>query len=630
MGLTPIVGGAACEDGAGVANTRDAVSPTHDSPAAIAHPLKGDGAQGSEIAQHASRPRIALELLSQALLVLAILVVTLRLWRADLAVPFNYWGDTLEQLAVAKNIADGGWIWFIDRLGAPFGLAVVAFPQNLTTTSVVLKLLSLFSKEPGWMLNVYWLLAVVGASVNAHLSLRVMGYRRASATALSTLYALLPYAFYRNVAHLPVVYPFIPVLAAFAVQVGANVSSALTTRWGKYVVVCAIAQAFDYVYNTFFAVFVLVTAASLAFLYHRSKLQAARALVVVAVLVCATGVNLAPSFVEWSRHGKPPNTGYKFLAEAEIYGLKLRQLLSPVQPSKLKLVHALAAAEQQFPNENENATTRLGSLLSIGLLAMIASCFFVQKLTAQVRSAAALALACFLLATVGGFGALFNMLVTPDIRAYNRIVVFIAFFLIVYMADLIDRWTPAPGQYRTIGGMRISPLAATCALGVAMIVGVADQGQAARPLVDRYGSDAASFWAERALVNEVERRHPEGGAVMQLPETIFPPDPGHERMLPYDQARPYLASSRLSWSWPSFSYRREAWYGALGDPKQPAFLNRLATSGFVGIWIDRWGYNAQDLASLEASLTTQLGAPIVGGVANRYAYFELSRSAFRQ
>jgi hypothetical protein len=118
--------------------------------------------------------------------------------------------------------------------------------------------------------------------------------------------------------------------------------------------------------------------------------------------------------------------------------------------------------------------------------------------------------------------------------------------------------------------------------------------------------------------------------VMQLPETVFPPDPGHERMLPYDQARPYLASSRLSWSWPSFSYRREAWYAALGDPKQPVFLNRLATSGFVGIWIDRWGYSAQDLASLEAALGAQLGAPIVGGVADRYAYFELTRSAFRQ
>ena len=57
------------------------------------------------------------------------------------------------QLAVAKNIVEGGWIWFVDRLGVPFGLAMVAFPQNLTTTSAFLKVLSIFSSEPGLLVN---------------------------------------------------------------------------------------------------------------------------------------------------------------------------------------------------------------------------------------------------------------------------------------------------------------------------------------------------------------------------------------------------------------------------------------------------------------------------------------------
>ncbi len=84
-------------------------------------------------------------LLFQAALTTLLLVVTLKLWRTDIRVPMYYWGDTLPQLAIAKSIADGGWIWFIDRLGAPFGFAMAAYPQNLTTTSIVLKGLSLFS-----------------------------------------------------------------------------------------------------------------------------------------------------------------------------------------------------------------------------------------------------------------------------------------------------------------------------------------------------------------------------------------------------------------------------------------------------------------------------------------------------
>jgi hypothetical protein len=143
-------------------------------------------------------------------------------------------------------------------------------------------------------------------------------------------------------------------------------------------------------------------------------------------------------------------------------------------------------------------------------------------------------------------------------------------------------------------------------------------------MVERYISDAASFREERALVAEIERRYPMGGAIMQLPETTFPPDGVRVNMLPYDHARAYLASTKLSWSWPSFSHRREAWYDLLGSPTDPAFLSRLVTSGFIGVWLDRFAYDQAELATLESTLTARLGPPLVGGLQQRYAYFDLS------
>src|SRR5262245_27166780 len=77
------------------------------------------------------------------------LVFILRLWKVDLRVPFNYWGDTLYFLSLTKSIADGGWIWMIPRLGAPFGLEIVAFPINITFSSLIMKLISFFTSEPG-------------------------------------------------------------------------------------------------------------------------------------------------------------------------------------------------------------------------------------------------------------------------------------------------------------------------------------------------------------------------------------------------------------------------------------------------------------------------------------------------
>ena len=569
-----------------------------------------------------ARLHLTRSLLFQAALTVLLLVVTLKLWRTDIRVPMYYWGDTLPQLAIAKSIADGGWIWFIDRLGAPFGFAMAAYPQNLTTTSIVLKSLSLFSKEPGFLLNVYWLSTIVAASVNAHLALRVLGYGRSSATVFATLYAFLPYAFYRNIAHVSLVFTFVPVLAAYAVQIAANTAASLRSRWGMYVVICAIAQAFDYIYYTFFGAFVFIVAGILAWSYHRSAKHARIAFALCAVLVVSATINLTPSLLEWSRDGKPANDFDKTAAQTEIYGLKLRQLLSPVQPSRLTSLQAFGEKEKQFPNENENRTTRLGVVLSIGFVVMLAQFLFSPRLAPQPRAAGALTLACVLLATVGGFGALFSFLVTPDIRAYNRIVVFIAFFAIVYLAHVVDTWCAQIDlRERKPWSSAVVPFA----MAFVLIVGVLDEGQAARPIVGRYAIDAATFHAERTLVRDIERRHPNGGAVMQLPEAIFTPDNGRVKMQPYDHARAYLASRTLSWSWPSYSSRRKSWYESLGNPADPGFLDRLATSGFVGVWIDRFGYEPSELAKLEGALTARLGPPLVGGLQQRYAYFDLSR-----
>ena len=563
---------------------------------------------------------IAPALLIQAGITLVCLVLTLQLWRADLRVPINYWGDTLIQLSAIKSIADGGWVWFIERLGAPFGLPLVAFPQNLTTSSLVIKALTVVSREPGMLLNMYWLAAVVLTALNAHVSLRTLTFRSLPCWVLATLFALLPYAFYRNTAHLSLIYPFVPIFSTFAIQLTTGTFHGFRTSWGKYVLVCAVAQGFDYIYYSFFTAFLLVVATILAAASGRSRSSVRSGLAVLLVLTCSAAANLAPSIVEWVTNGKPPQTTYKNAAEAEVYGLKIRQLLSPVQPSRIALVARFGEREQQFPNENENAHTRLGTVLSLGFLGLLGSLLFQQARVPVITAAGTLMLAVLMLATVGGFGALFNLLVAPDIRAYNRIAVYIAFFSAVFLARAFDatRW-----QIRLMSSRSLSVATAPLLL-ILGVLGVLDEGQAARPLVDRYDSDASDFYAERRMVGVIEARSPSRNAIMQLPETSFPPDGGLARMLTYDHARPFLSSSRTSWSWPAFSWKRHGWYDELGKPDDATFLTKLVLSGFTGIWVDRFGYAEHDVAQLEARFAASLGQPVVGGTQNRYAFFDLS------
>ena len=60
-------------------------------------------------------------------------------------------------------------------------------------------------------------------------------------------------------------------------------------------------------------------------------------------------------------------------------------------------------------------------------------------------------------------------------------------------------------------------------------------------------------------------------------------------------------------------------------PTEPAFLARLVLSGFVGVWLDRYGYDPAELGTLEDKLAASLGPPLVGGLAQRYAFYDLSR-----
>ena len=570
-------------------------------------------------------------LLVQALLTGLSAAVILRLWRANLIVPFNYWGDTVFELTLVKSIADGGWIWAIERLGAPFGLTIVAFPQNLTLSSIAMKAIAVFTPEPGLILNIFWLVTIAATSVVCHVGLRSLSISRASSLVLSTLYALLPYALYRNTAHISLTYIFVPIVAAYAVEILASAKlpkkPAHEGVWlsRMLVFVCAVSIGFDYIYNSFFACFFLVFAGAAGALHGRQWFPLQQALAVVALISFCAALNFSPSFFSWKKHGVPPNMEYKSIAEAEVYGLKIRHVMSPLTSISLKGKDSPTQAAN-FPLENENQFAKLGVVGAVGfLLALVHGLFGTRQPKGVLSwSAGVLTIVGTLLATIGGFGAIFNLLITPDIRAYNRIIVFLAFFAFVILglqldiarlkiSALLTRWNKRTWE---------RPIVATLAFCI-LFVGLFDQGKAAAPLVARYASDELQANEEREMVQRIERTLPQIRRVYQLPETVFPPDGGSEKMLTYDHGRPYLWSQQLSWSWPSFSDKRQIWASSIGKPLEDVFLTNLVTSGFDGLWLDRFGYNPADLLGVEAKLTGELGMPAAVSSTGRYVMFSM-------
>src|SRR5436305_2113807 len=93
-----------------------------------------------------------------ALLALVLVVWSLRLWKADLTVPFCYGGDGLWMQTWVKAVIEEGWYLHNSHLAAPFGMDMHDFPLSDSLFFLLLKLLALITHDSALTLNVFFLL----------------------------------------------------------------------------------------------------------------------------------------------------------------------------------------------------------------------------------------------------------------------------------------------------------------------------------------------------------------------------------------------------------------------------------------------------------------------------------------
>src|ERR671937_795903 len=130
-------------------------------------------------------------------------VIVLRLWHADLRVPFSYVDDGNLAHMFVKEILHGGWYERTPQLGAPSGQELYDYPvlNGDTLNVLVIKVLGLFSSDSSVVLNLFYLLTYPLVALAAFLVLRRLRLSRPVALVCSILYTLLPYHFLRGEPH---------------------------------------------------------------------------------------------------------------------------------------------------------------------------------------------------------------------------------------------------------------------------------------------------------------------------------------------------------------------------------------------------------------------------------------------
>jgi phosphoglycerol transferase len=498
-----------------------------------------------------------------------------------------------------KGLILNGWNWDIPQLSAPYGMSAAAFPLMTSFDWMIMKGLSLFTSEPGLVLNIFWLLTMVFSAWSTAVALGILGVHRAVSLVAGVLYAFLPYALLRNVAHLNLVYYLVPFLSLLAIHIASGLRAA-NGPWVSCVMYAAcLAQGFNYIYYSFFSVLLFGFAAAYAYVNSRSREAVKVAAVAIGLIIVATAINLAPSFYSWHKYGKPPEMGYKHPAEAEIFGAKIRRMIAPHKDNPVPIIGKWGKDDISagYPNENENVTARLGLAGTAGfLLLLLISLRLVRSEKVAggkentMDSLAALTLFTLLVITVGGFSAIFNLAVAPDIRAYNRFTVFVSFFALAALGLVLEKYRRT--LYRVNWKFLVPVFFVVC-------FSLYDQLLDRAGLLSSQDSDMASYRSEKMLLDRFARIYPSGVSTLQLPMTGFPPLSMHENMASYDHLRPFLFTDKnMCWSWPSFSKRHRAWQDQISGLEGDALMKAAIYSGFTAIWVDRFGYKDRGAALL--------------------------------
>lgn len=569
--------------------------------------------------------------------VLSLLILTLvmRLWHANLSIPFNYSGDGLFTEAEIKGIVDNGWFVHNQFLGAPFGLNMYDYPNSDGLILLFIKVISYITSNVPLIINLTYILTYVLTTILALYVFRQFGISVTVSMVLGLLYSFLPYHFWRSEGHFFLSFYFqVPLLMMvtfwvmkreFVFGVGALSNLKNLLRQRKFLIsilICLISSSMG-VYYAFFACFFLLVAGVITMVKDRSVNQMIVSLVLVSVLGIGVVVNLAPDLLYVHYNGVNTEVALRSPADAELYGLKITQLLLPVTDHRIKALSDLKARYNAVaPLVNENDSTTLGIVGSIGFLILIAVGIFGRKNDQSweiLKQLATLNLSGILLATIGGFSSLFALIISPEIRAYNRIVVFIAFMSLFAVGLIIDKllqFINATDKRRWVKYLAyILPM-------LVLVVGIYDQTNLVHGIPD-YGGIKSEYNSDGKFVKLIEGSLPQGSMVFQLPYIPFPEYPPVNKIVPYDLMRGYLHSSNLHWSYATMKGRAgDAWYKEVSEQPVSELLKTISLSGFNGIYIDRYGYIDQ-ANSLIKDISNRLGEQPTYSENQRLAFFSL-------
>jgi phosphoglycerol transferase len=572
---------------------------------------------------------------------LATLGVVFRIDAETLQRPFAYRGDTMFYQVITKNITERGWFLDVPLLGTPTSLDMRDVPTSDNNLHLlILRLLALGTTHYPLVLNGFYLLGFVLVFLSAFGVLRHFGVTWWTNVCASLLFAYAPYHLLRGENHLFLsAYWQIPLAVLLALWVSdhgptaSNVGGPPVTRahrirlWPSLAICLAISGAGFY--YAFFASYFLVVAGLVTWSRDGAWRRMAVALGLIGVIAAGLAANFAPSLIRFRDQGAVM-AFQRPASDADTYGLRIAQLLLPTRWHVLDPLAELRSAYSRRPAVNENDDVSLGLIGSTGFLGLL-WWFIVRRPSAStpteggdvglLNRLSVLSIAGVLLATMGGFGSMISVLGFSQIRAYNRIGVFLSFLALFAVALWVDRLA------KRFAASTLRTLAFRLSIAIATVLALFDQiSPGALP---DYQAIRTQFANDQAFVRDIEAQVPRGAMIFQLPFMPFPEAAQPQVMRDYDLLRGHLHSTHLRWSYGTVRGREgNSWLRQTTALPSGQLVDTLAWAGFSGVYIDRHGF-ADGADALRLGLESALGASPLYSADRELVFYSLTRHRAR-
>ncbi|WP_051090087.1 hypothetical protein [Trinickia symbiotica] len=422
-------------------------------------------------------------------------------------------------LTLIKRLMENPWVFHSTAMGYPFGSTIYDYPIPDSGSLAALKLFALATGNAGAAFNFYYLIGFPIDAVAAYAIFRCLQISRPLSTAGAFAFAILPFHFLR-LYHLFYTWYFpAPCFIWFSLRIfsGELDFFHIGQRVGRTLIAIASLTALTCfgVYYACFGVIAIVTAGAARCLQTRSVRAAWTPIVAAAVVTLGVGLNVAPSIGYRVAAGVNQEAIQRSPAESEIEGLKIVQLLLPRRTHRFEPFAALTSSySSAFPLVNENSTASLGVLGSAGFLSLLAAFLapgFSTRRQQQFYALAIITLGLLLFCTIGGFSCLFSLLISPLIRSWNRVSVFIAFTSICAALVLIDSWLRRR-RNGVVGAAVIS----------AALVAIAIWDQTVPACDGCNDANSSEFRNDEDFVSKIEELLPPGSGVLSASVSSIP------------------------------------------------------------------------------------------------------------